>query len=153
MPAHKLELWPGYVTSIRQHETDILMCSEINHKVMRQETALELLTACAQRDEKMYKVSFTLLLLVVAGLLTYQSSLLSRVYHAEALNLARTCWSKFEVFAVVSKVERNCLCWCFCVVAQDWIIHKPYIGVQSCQESYVDILPKYQYQNVTTVTV
>lgn len=59
VPAHKLELWPGYVTSIRQHETNILMCSEINHKIMRQETALELLTACAHRDGSMYKILFS----------------------------------------------------------------------------------------------
>ena len=72
MPAHKLELWPGYMTSIRQHENNILMCSEINHKIMRQETALELLTACAHRDGSMYKVSVTSLLLVVAGLFIYQ---------------------------------------------------------------------------------
>ncbi|XP_011301414.1 protein aubergine [Fopius arisanus] len=40
---HKFELWPGYITSIRQHEKDILMCAEINHKVMRQETLLDIL--------------------------------------------------------------------------------------------------------------
>ncbi|XP_011305104.1 protein aubergine-like [Fopius arisanus] len=40
---YKLELWPGYITSIRQHESDILMCVEINHKVMRQETLLHIL--------------------------------------------------------------------------------------------------------------
>ena len=27
---YKLELWPGYVTSIRQHENDILLCCEIS---------------------------------------------------------------------------------------------------------------------------
>jgi aubergine-like protein len=59
VPAHKLELWPGYVTSIRQHESNILMCCEINHKIMRQETALELLTSCTRGDERMYKKLFT----------------------------------------------------------------------------------------------
>jgi aubergine-like protein len=38
-----MELWPGYMTSIRQHERDILMCTEITHKVMRQDTVLNLL--------------------------------------------------------------------------------------------------------------
>jgi len=57
VPAHKLELWPGYVTSIRQHETNILLCCGINHKIMRQETALELLSACAHGDAKTYRVS------------------------------------------------------------------------------------------------
>ena len=29
----KLELYPGYETSIRQHESEILLCVEISHKV------------------------------------------------------------------------------------------------------------------------
>ncbi|XP_026465742.1 piwi-like protein Siwi [Ctenocephalides felis] len=46
IPKHKLQLWPGYVTSIRQHETGILMCSEITHKVMRLSTAHDILMDC-----------------------------------------------------------------------------------------------------------
>jgi aubergine-like protein len=55
---HKLELWPGYLTSIRQHETDILMCCEITHKVMRQETILDLMTECLRHGEQNYRVGF-----------------------------------------------------------------------------------------------
>ncbi|CRL00554.1 CLUMA_CG013814, isoform A [Clunio marinus] len=42
-----IDLWPGYITSIRQHERDVLVCCEISHKVMRQETIYEIL-----RDHK-----------------------------------------------------------------------------------------------------
>lgn len=38
----RLQLWPGYVTSIRQHEVDTLLCAEITTKVMRDETVLEM---------------------------------------------------------------------------------------------------------------
>ncbi|XP_044590639.1 piwi-like protein Siwi isoform X1 [Cotesia glomerata] len=38
-----LQLWPGYQTSIRQHERDVLMSCEITHKVMRQETIYHVL--------------------------------------------------------------------------------------------------------------
>merc|ERR1712227_1088238 len=38
---HKLEIWPGYVTSIRQHEDQILLCCEISCKVLRTDTVLE----------------------------------------------------------------------------------------------------------------
>ena len=38
---HKLEVWPGYVTSIRQHEEQILLCCEISCKVLRTDTVLE----------------------------------------------------------------------------------------------------------------
>ncbi|XP_063230017.1 piwi-like protein Siwi [Bacillus rossius redtenbacheri] len=55
---YKLELWPGYVTSIRQHEQSILMCAEITHKVMRQDTALGLLQECLARSNREYKELF-----------------------------------------------------------------------------------------------
>ena len=35
LAAHKLEIWPGYVTSIRQHEEQILLCCEVSCKVLR----------------------------------------------------------------------------------------------------------------------
>ncbi|KAK6628902.1 hypothetical protein RUM43_002719 [Polyplax serrata] len=48
VPQHQLEIWPGYVTSIRQHEQSILMCCEIAHKVMRTDTALKVLADCTK---------------------------------------------------------------------------------------------------------
>merc|ERR1719435_227497 len=38
---YKLELWPGYVTSIRQHESQILLCCEVSHKILRTDTVLQ----------------------------------------------------------------------------------------------------------------
>lgn len=43
IPQHRIQLWPGYLTSIRQHESDVLMCIEINTKLMRQETVYDIL--------------------------------------------------------------------------------------------------------------
>ncbi|KAG6794632.1 aubergine isoform X1 [Apis mellifera caucasica] len=54
----RLELWPGYLTSIRQHEKSILMCAEIIHKVMRQQTLLDILNDCYKQDKLDYKTSF-----------------------------------------------------------------------------------------------
>lgn len=39
----RLEIWPGYITSIRQHEEDILVCAEISHKIMRNETVYNII--------------------------------------------------------------------------------------------------------------
>ncbi|XP_068083901.1 piwi-like protein Siwi [Anabrus simplex] len=50
VPNYHLELWPGYVTSIRQHEDDILLCTEITHKVMRRDNALDILESIAEKD-------------------------------------------------------------------------------------------------------
>lgn len=38
--AHHLELWPGYKTSMRNHEHDILLGVEITHKVLRLDNCL-----------------------------------------------------------------------------------------------------------------
>lgn len=44
----KLEVWPGYITSIRQHDANILMCCETTSKVMRNETLYEILKRCQE---------------------------------------------------------------------------------------------------------
>lgn len=43
---YKIQLWPGYVTSIRQHEKDIIMMVEVDYKVMRMESAYNILQQC-----------------------------------------------------------------------------------------------------------
>ena len=40
LPQHKLELWPGYITSIRQHESQVLLCCEISLKILRTDTGM-----------------------------------------------------------------------------------------------------------------
>ncbi|XP_014259810.1 piwi-like protein Siwi isoform X3 [Cimex lectularius] len=55
---YKMELWPGYLTSIRQHENNILMCAEITHKVMRRETALDLMYESMNRSRQDWKSVF-----------------------------------------------------------------------------------------------
>ncbi|KAI9585330.1 hypothetical protein GQX74_001177 [Glossina fuscipes] len=45
---HRMQLWPGYQTSVRQHERDILLCVEIAHKVMRTETLYDILQRCLE---------------------------------------------------------------------------------------------------------
>ncbi|XP_029341114.1 LOW QUALITY PROTEIN: piwi-like protein Siwi [Acyrthosiphon pisum] len=47
MIQHKLQLWPGYETTIGRYEDNILLCAEISTKVMRQETVLDFLNQCA----------------------------------------------------------------------------------------------------------
>ncbi|XP_030384844.1 protein piwi [Scaptodrosophila lebanonensis] len=50
---HHMELWPGYETSIRQHERDILLCTEITHKVMRTETVYDILMRCINNPARL----------------------------------------------------------------------------------------------------
>lgn len=53
---YRLELWPGYKTSIRQHESGIMMCAEISHKVMRKETVLDILHDCLRENRQNFQV-------------------------------------------------------------------------------------------------
>jgi len=56
MDCHKLQLWPGYVTSIRQHENEILLRVELTHKVMWQDTVYDLLLECYTYQPPNFKV-------------------------------------------------------------------------------------------------
>lgn len=55
---HKVELWPGYITSIRQHEEDVLVCCEVSHKVMRMQTVYEVLVNHRKDDAENFKDNF-----------------------------------------------------------------------------------------------
>eukprot|EP00092_Neocalanus_flemingeri_P023338 GFUD01025304.1.p1 GENE.GFUD01025304.1~~GFUD01025304.1.p1 ORF type:complete len:970 (+),score=314.12 GFUD01025304.1:89-2998(+) len=43
VPQHKLEIWPGYVTSVQQFEGGVMLCCDVSHKVLRTQTAYQLL--------------------------------------------------------------------------------------------------------------
>lgn len=62
MPSLRLQIWPGYITSIRQHEQDILVCAEISHKIMRSETVYDIIRKIKTESRDFKKqVSQTLL--------------------------------------------------------------------------------------------
>ncbi|CAF90296.1 unnamed protein product, partial [Tetraodon nigroviridis] len=41
IPQHRLTIWPGYTATILPYESAIMMCTDISHKVLRSETALD----------------------------------------------------------------------------------------------------------------
>lgn len=43
IPSHNLNIWPGYLTTIKHHEEKFLLCVEVIHKVLRRDTALDVL--------------------------------------------------------------------------------------------------------------
>ena len=38
---YNLELWPGYVTTIKQQEHDMMLCCELSTKVLRTDTCYD----------------------------------------------------------------------------------------------------------------
>ncbi|KAG4066173.1 hypothetical protein HA402_014473 [Bradysia odoriphaga] len=73
IPQHQLQLWPGYLTSIRQHESDIMLCAEITNKVMRTETIYDILQNCVQNERTNYKDPFKNVVLGMTVLTAYNN--------------------------------------------------------------------------------
>jgi aubergine-like protein len=56
LPEWKLELWPGYVTTMRQHEQNVLLCCETTSKIIRTDTVYVQLKAGARDRDRVTKV-------------------------------------------------------------------------------------------------
>lgn len=53
-----MELWPGYATSIRKHEQDILLNCDVAHKVMRMDTVYDLMQESLRADRSNFQNNF-----------------------------------------------------------------------------------------------
>lgn len=49
---HNLHIWPGFLSSTRNHENGLLLNVEICHKVMRQDTALHIIKSVAGPEKQ-----------------------------------------------------------------------------------------------------
>ncbi|XP_064425222.1 piwi-like protein 4 [Latimeria chalumnae] len=52
IPQHKLTLWPGFITSIMQYESRLMLSVDVSHKVLRNETVLEFLSDLYDRSNR-----------------------------------------------------------------------------------------------------
>ena len=50
---HRLEVWPGYVTSIQEYEGGLMLCLDSTHRVLRSTTVLDAMNAASRgaRDD------------------------------------------------------------------------------------------------------
>lgn len=87
---HKLQLWPGYVTSIRQHEYDLLLCAEMSCKVMRTETLLEIMQE-VYRESRNFKQEFLNRVLGMTVLTDYNN----KTYRIDDVNFDENPMSTF----------------------------------------------------------
>ena len=88
---YRLELWPGYVTSIRQHEKNILLCAEIAHKVMRNESMLDILEQL-KREIIEYRAEYERKVLGKVVLTDYNN----QTYRIDAVDFDSSPVSTFE---------------------------------------------------------
>ncbi|KAH8374248.1 hypothetical protein KR200_006372, partial [Drosophila serrata] len=87
---YRLELWPGYQTSIRQHENDILLCAEIAHKVMRTDTLYNILSD-AVRDTDDFQTAFKRQVIGMVVLTDYNN----KTYRVDDIDFNSSPLSKF----------------------------------------------------------
>nr|UAT11568.1 Piwi-like RNA-mediated gene silencing 1 [Cynops orientalis] len=52
IPNHRLMVWPGFTTSILQYETNIMLCTDVSHKVLRSETVLDFMYSMFEQVEE-----------------------------------------------------------------------------------------------------
>ena len=91
MTNHKLELWPGYETSIRQHEDSMLLCCEVSHKVLRLDTVLDLIRDISRRGGGDFRRNVEKALLGVIVMTKYNN----RTYKIDDINWDLTPEDKF----------------------------------------------------------
>lgn len=91
IPQHNLEVWPGYITSIRQHEDKIMLCAEISNKVMRMDNVYDLLMECAKEDAN-YKQLFQSRIIGCVVLTDYNN----RTYHIDDVDWSSNPTSAFK---------------------------------------------------------
>lgn len=86
-----MELWPGYQTSIRQHEQDILLCSEIAHKVMRTETIYNIMNK-VKSEERDFRTVIQQRLLGQTVLTSYNN----KTYRIDDIDFTKSPRSIFD---------------------------------------------------------
>jgi len=55
MPAERLTIWPGFTTSIRQHEHHLLLCVELVNKVLRMDSVYFLMEEMKRKNPRGYE--------------------------------------------------------------------------------------------------
>ncbi|CAO1310298.1 unnamed protein product [Diamesa serratosioi] len=55
IPQHKLEVWPGYVSSVEEQEGGLMLSLDVSHRVLCQKTVLEFLSDCYRQDSNNFK--------------------------------------------------------------------------------------------------
>ncbi|KAG5670554.1 hypothetical protein PVAND_000808 [Polypedilum vanderplanki] len=48
---HKLEVWPGFVKSVEEHEGGLMLLLDVSHRVLSQKTVLEFFKECIQKTD------------------------------------------------------------------------------------------------------
>lgn len=87
-----MELWPGYATSIRKHEQDILLNCDVAHKVMRMDTVYDLLQETHRSDRGNLENAFKQKALGLTVLTQYNNA----TYRIDDIDFKKTPMTTFD---------------------------------------------------------
>lgn len=87
----RLQLWPGYETSIRYHEHGILLNCDVANKIMRTDTVYDLLMDCRRTNPKNFMDEFKRNVLGLHVLTNYNN----KMYRVDDVDFAITPSSTF----------------------------------------------------------
>lgn len=59
VPQYKLEVWPGYITAIKEHEGGLLLLLDASHRVLRTQTVLEIMENDAMKNPQGFQEEIT----------------------------------------------------------------------------------------------
>eukprot|EP00794_Sanderia_malayensis_P019493 gene19493-21418_t len=59
IPQHKLELWPGYITSIEHYEGGLMLLADVSHRLLRMETTLQFMYDLYQKKPQNFQNNAT----------------------------------------------------------------------------------------------
>ncbi|XP_037929058.1 protein aubergine-like [Teleopsis dalmanni] len=140
-PYH-IEIWPGYITSIRQHERDILLCTEITHKVMRTDTLYTILRQLTV-ETKDYQKAFKTEVIGSIVLTDYNN----KTYRITDVDFTSSPLSTFSLkdtkvsFAEYFKSRYNLI---ITDSSQPMLISKPTNKhIRGGQEEFISLIPEF----------
>nr|XP_012632060.1 piwi-like protein 3 isoform X2 [Microcebus murinus] len=88
----KLDIFPGYVTSILQYENSITLCADVSHKLMRQQTAYDLIQHTSGETQERIKKKVADELVGSIVVTTYNN----KTYRVDGINWEQTPRDTFE---------------------------------------------------------
>ncbi|KAK9506113.1 hypothetical protein O3M35_008106 [Rhynocoris fuscipes] len=90
--AHKLEVWPGYITAIHEYEDGIMLCCDASHRVLRTQTVHELMLDLMSARRDIWQDEFLKLIIGQTVLTRYNN----KIYRVDDVAFDESASDSFE---------------------------------------------------------
>lgn len=92
IPQHKLEVWPGYVTAVDEYEDGVMLCLDVSHRVLCQNTVLDLMRNAYRSDKANFQKNVMTALLGTVVLTRYNN----RTYRVDDIRFDASPMDTFD---------------------------------------------------------